>query len=408
MDKTDTIILITEEFPLGGITEKSFVLPDIIAMADRVKHLLIVPLLPDNDRTCGVEMPSNVEICRDWCDSITRRYGIMRCLRYVPSKEVIKVLREGATRKNITYAAASVAFSHFLLQLIRRRNIDASRLTVYSFWFNFAASGVYLAACKMGFRYVIRAHGYDYKLACAKSLRQRTVDNSIGIYVCSRFGAEYLRKNLIDSDRIFTSYLGVEKNFPEVLTKWHTSGEHCVTIMSVSRVIPRKRVQMNLRFMKALAVARPSTRFKWIHIGDGECMAEIAEEAAQNLPSNLEVDLRGELDNDSLHKIYRDETVDWLMLLSQDEPLGLVLVEALAYGVPVIASAVGGIPEVVTDECGILLDKDSSPEEFVRGIVPYLDSDYRMEQLRTASYNRWVNLFDAVRLRKDFADSVLR
>jgi L-malate glycosyltransferase len=54
---------------------------------------------------------------------------------------------------------------------------------------------------------------------------------------------------------------------------------------------------------------------------------------------------------------------DLLVLNSWQEPFGLVLVEAMSSGTPVLASRVGGIPEIVTDEVnGWLVDKGDSVE----------------------------------------------
>jgi L-malate glycosyltransferase len=54
---------------------------------------------------------------------------------------------------------------------------------------------------------------------------------------------------------------------------------------------------------------------------------------------------------------------DLLVLNSWQEPFGLVLVEAMSSGTPVLASRVGGIPEIVTDEVnGWLVEKGDSVE----------------------------------------------
>ena len=51
---------------------------------------------------------------------------------------------------------------------------------------------------------------------------------------------------------------------------------------------------------------------------------------------------------------------DVLVLPSFSESFGLVLIEALACGKPVIGSNVGGISEIITDDVGLLIDPNDS------------------------------------------------
>jgi glycosyltransferase involved in cell wall biosynthesis len=64
---------------------------------------------------------------------------------------------------------------------------------------------------------------------------------------------------------------------------------------------------------------------------------------------------------------------DVLVLPSYDEGLPLVILEALALGTPVIATPVGAIPEVLTDEADILLVTPGDRQDIARQILRILN-----------------------------------
>ncbi len=74
---------------------------------------------------------------------------------------------------------------------------------------------------------------------------------------------------------------------------------------------------------------------------------------------------------------------DVFILPSRNESFGLVALEAMAFGVPVIASAVGGLPEVIEDgENGCIFRIDKPEEAVEKGAELILNPDF-YEKVRT-------------------------
>ena len=122
-------------------------------------------------------------------------------------------------------------------------------------------------------------------------------------------------------------------------------------IVCVSRLIPRKRVDSVIRATDHLAQEVPELRL--IAIGDGSQRQEL-EELITELDIQHRVELKGWLP--------QHEIPDYLSLADvfvsppDFEGLGIVFIEALACGVPVIGSSVGGIPDIIEDgKNGILV-----------------------------------------------------
>jgi glycosyltransferase involved in cell wall biosynthesis len=106
----------------------------------------------------------------------------------------------------------------------------------------------------------------------------------------------------------------------------------------------------------------PEARFVWA--GEGELRARV-EVGVRQAGLSGRVELPGFVDPDTVWP-----RIDVLFLPSAFEALGTVILDALARGVPVVATAVGGVPEVVCHEREALLaargDDDALAGELVR------------------------------------------
>lgn len=125
------------------------------------------------------------------------------------------------------------------------------------------------------------------------------------------------------------------------------------------------------------------------------------------------VELYGISQHVSLQGFRRDvdamlRQADVLLVASQIyESFGLTSVEAMANRVPVVATRVGGIPEVVVDgEGGFCVDPDDVEGYAERIIVFLKNPDFRREQAGKG-YLRYQRLFSAERMAKEYALLIL-
>ena len=124
------------------------------------------------------------------------------------------------------------------------------------------------------------------------------------------------------------------------------------TILFAARLDPIKQPLLVADIAQALSILRPQRDFRFIIAGDGP---EREPSSAASTSSGLDAlfDFRGQVDD--LAPLYA--ACDVLLLTSRSEGVPLVVLEALASARPVVASKVGGIPEVLDPSCGILIGK---------------------------------------------------
>jgi glycosyltransferase involved in cell wall biosynthesis len=85
------------------------------------------------------------------------------------------------------------------------------------------------------------------------------------------------------------------------------------------------------------------------------------------------------------------------VLPSHQEGLGLAIIEAMAAGLPVVATRVGGIPEVVVEEeTGLLVEPGSSPQ-LAEGIIRLLANPQARWQMGIKGRQRVEAYFTAQR-----------
>ncbi len=87
-------------------------------------------------------------------------------------------------------------------------------------------------------------------------------------------------------------------------------------------------------------------------------------------------------------------SMDLFFLPTRAEPFGIVIIEAMAAGVPVVASALGGIPEIITSPALGTLVQPDDPDGSARALLMLLDDAPRRRQIAEAAQASLPGRFD--------------
>jgi glycosyltransferase involved in cell wall biosynthesis len=130
-------------------------------------------------------------------------------------------------------------------------------------------------------------------------------------------------------------------------------------LLTVARLYKLKGIQDVLRALHHLKNRDLVDNFIYNVVGTGPYEEELkALVIKYNLVDN--VNITGYVDIDVLTSYYT--SADFFILTSHNEAMGIVLLEALSYNLPIIGSNIGGIPEVVDSNIGILVEKGNHIE----------------------------------------------
>ncbi len=158
-------------------------------------------------------------------------------------------------------------------------------------------------------------------------------------------------------------------NKPKMNTHpWLFEGQRIPCFVSVGRLAKQKNFSL---LLKALSFVNKKTMARLLIIGDGDQKKYLKELITKYDLGGL-VDLIGFKNNPYPFIKYSDG----FLLSSKEEAFGLVLVEAMALGVPIIATdAIGGGPIEVLEhgKYGVIVDRDS-PELFGKAIIELIEN----------------------------------
>ncbi len=406
------IILLTAAYPFGR-DEISFIEPELPYLTEKAR----VAILSRNETGGRVgNVPEDVTVYRIENSRIENVCRLLFCLfSPVFYREIGYIWRNkrdhlGKNIKNALLTLTVAGRTSSYLKRICRSISAAEEIVLYTYWYDEGT----LAACLFRKRnrkrkiYVIsRIHGcdlYEERTATGYQPYMRQIDRMIDrVYFISRKGMEYYQRHYARgaSDKYRLCYLGTNR-----LGEGRWEPAEALRIVSCSHIISLKRVGL---IVETLAKIH-TIKIDWTHFGGGDEEEQVKETAEKLLSNKENVQYRfmGTVKNEEVHRAYIGNEYDCFLSLSSTEGLPVSMMEALSYGIPVMATDVGGVSEIVDSTCGVLLEADPTAQEVAEALERFFEMPQQdILQKRTAAREVWEKNFCAEKNFAGFAEQII-
>lgn len=399
-----TLFLFTAEYPYGNKSE-TFLETEIKYLSEGFKEVYIIPSKKcERKRT----VPENVFVLDEYANlEFTKKEKIISLFRH--PRSLFSALSSEFRAKGIL---KTISHLKFLIDYFSQQSLIANTLqknscffeknvVLYDYWFcNFTLALSILKFNKTSVKFITRAHGYDlYDERWGamglpfRLFKTRMVEK---VFCVSIKGQNYFKSKLPISfqQKIKVSYLGVER-YPNILKEKQDARK---IIVSCSGITELKNLAEIIDVFKA-----SKTPITWIHFGDGPEGKTLLDKAKQ-LPVNVNFDCRGHVNNTEIIKFYQNNVVDLFISLSKSEGIPVSMMEALSFGIPILASKVGGVAEIVIDSLtGFLVESDDKIEIKIKIFNKALQFDFDVNKLKEF----YILNFEAKNNYKNFIQKIM-
>lgn len=398
-----SFVLVCSNYPFTGRAgEVSFVAPEVERLARELGSLCVAPQHAGGP---ALVLPEGVELDLGLSRAL-RRGRVISYLRALawPGfwRESLRAWRLGGL-SGCARVWRWAAFAQVTWRWARSRADGGGPVLFATYW----RGGSTLALARLAASFpqtaaVTRVHGHELYEDRWKPPFQPWVGvyNALTLVVpISRHGLDHLLAAGVAPERVWLSRLGTE-----AAPAARASEDGCIRVVSCSAMVPLKRVPLMARALCEAARRHPALRLRWTHFGGGADMAEVRA-ILRGGPESLLADLPGQVDNAVVLRHYAEQPVDLFMLLSESEGLPVAIQEACAAGIPVLATDVGGVSEIVGADNGLLLPATPTADEVASAVHRLCvgASPALRAQMRAAARARWAADFDAERNHLRFA-----
>ncbi|MDA3838338.1 MAG: glycosyltransferase [Candidatus Delongbacteria bacterium] len=396
------VFLFTSAYPFGK--GEQFLETEIKYLANRFASVVIIP---DTLSVSHRDIPKNVLVDTEFAKGNVR---ITRFILYffyflinfgLFCKEILirRKISLDVFLKNIHFIGNGERLHKWFLKKYSNDIKNYSRTILYSYWMKYQSFGIAKINKKISCVGISRAHGGDlYENADGNNnylaQRQYILNNLDIIVPISTSGKDYFNKKYDPpfKTKIYVNRLGVENDKMIMTQKKEKSEKNKIHIVSCSSFVPVKRVEFIYKSILSFSIQSPKIEVTWTHIGGSK--EEYDKVVTNDNTDNVKKIFLGQIKNTEIFKFYKNNKIDLFINLSSSEGIPVSIMEAQSFGIPVLATNVGGVSEIVNNQNGILLKGAPTLLEVVSGIESFLDYESRMIKSEKSKEN-WMKNYNA-------------
>jgi glycosyltransferase involved in cell wall biosynthesis len=245
-----------------------------------------------------------------------------------------------------------------------------------------------------GISFSISAHAKDIYLS-PDAVLQRKIANARFVVTCTEYNCRHLKQLNQSSTPVVRVYHGFDpRRFDQIVAKQEPVTTDQQLILSVGRLREKKGFVDLIHACSLLKQA--GYQFQCEIVGYGPQQAEL-EALIRLLGLQKTVRLRGQLVHTELIALYQQTDIFALPCqIGEDgdrDGIPNVLMEAMAMKIPVISTAISGIPELVEHQTSGLLVEPNNPDKLSKALSSLLDNPLLRDQLGSAGRQRVLNRF---------------
>lgn len=397
----ESLLIFTMAYPFG--TAESFLEAELRVLSRLFGRIAIQPMTYQGCREPRTT-PGNVTVRPPLLPESRARKLLLAAIKLFSycdlSGEFLRH-RVFLNKKRFYNYLLAVAIKHYMHKSAKDLTSLCRKATVYFYWGYGATCYIRELKEAMRSRVVVRFHGSDlYEELNGGYIPLRQSVLRFADYLCpvSCFGAQYLlAKYSAITGRVIVSRLGTRDMG---IGKFQPDPSK-LTLVSCANMVPLKRLHLIAEMIGGIE----DMDIVWHHFGDGPERFRV-EQIVASRKGNTTTVLHGHVPNQEVLTFFTNYHVDAFISVSSSEGVPVSIMEAMSFGVPVIATDVGGTAEILDPNGSVLLPKDFGYGELWQAlrVVRQLGAS---EEARNRIREHWRRVANADVNYSDFGANIL-